>query len=128
MLSVRATTATRGGITLIGGVVDARSVTSGVKHYRVTLAVHFDGDVWVSPKDRSRWEPPQLTITVPQKGCVGVGLAGRGTAADQPLSIEAVTPATSTKTTPTPEELLRQLGDPGPPTEALPNVVTGGNE
>lgn len=126
MVSVQTTTATRGDITLIGGIVDTRSVTGGVDAYRVTMTVHFDGDVWVPPAKRSQWEPPQLSVVVPRNQRVGVGLAGRGSAGAQPLSVETVTPATSADTSPTPEELLRRLGDPGPPTEALPDVPQGG--
>ncbi len=121
MVELTVRTARRGGITLIGGVLDDHATPSGVDAYRVRLTVSVDGSVWKPPRDdRTRWVDGELETILPAGSTRGVGLAGRGTPATPPLAIASVEPAETHDRPTTPVDILRVLGDPRPPQAAVP--------
>ncbi len=125
MVELTWTTTHRGGVSLVAGVIDDQATVSGVKAYRVRVAVHAQGTVWKPKRDtKSHWVDGAIEAILPAGQIRGIGAASPETFAEPPLEITAVEPATEADRPTTPQDILRVLGTPTPPRAALPTPGT----
>lgn len=86
----------------------------------VRLRNELDGPVW-PPRRRgvpaAGWDEDGVTIRV--EGTVGVGYACPAPVAEPPVTVAETIPADETAAEPTPDAVVRALGDPIPPRDAL---------
>lgn len=121
MVELQYTTAQRGSVVLVAGVLDDRDTVSGVAAYRVQIGVHIDGSIWLPSSDAQiRRDDNVVDIVLPAGGVRGVGVAGRGTLDDPPLEVLDIDPTSETDRPTTPMDVLRVLGTPIPPRAAVP--------
>ncbi len=121
MVELQYTTARRGSVVLVAGVLDDRDTVSGVNAYRVQIGVHLDGPLWLpSSNAQTRRDDDVVETVLPAGGVRGVGVAGRGTPADPPLEILDIEPTSQRDNPTTPMDVLRVLGTPIPPRAAVP--------
>lgn len=116
-------TATHGPVTFIAATLDNRTDVSGVAGHRVQVEVNATGAVW-PPVDgqlpAAEWNDGSIETTVAVGEKIGIGVACEGQLEDPPLRITEVTPASPEDGSLDPIDVLRELGDPTPPEEAIP--------
>lgn len=121
MVTFECTCARRDGVTLVTARVAGLSEPT-----RITVANRLDGPVW-PPRHRGRpergWDDDGFEAVL----CAGthaLGYASPATPVDPPAELVDVEPApAATPTaarTDTPEDVLRELGTPAPPADAVP--------
>ncbi len=121
MVELQYTTARRGAVALVAGVLDDRATVSGVDAYRVRVGVHIDGPVWIpAAHARADREEAVLETVLPAGSVRGIGAAGRGPVDDPPLEVLDIEPTSQTDRPTTPMDVLRVLGTPVPPRAAVP--------
>lgn len=148
MVDVEWTTAQPGGVTLVGVRIDNRVAAPGVDAHRVELVPQLDGPVWpprvegvpAGPWDcdgghaerargadehradehRAGEREPSVAVVVPTGRVGSVGFASPAEPVEPPVEVASVEPAHEREDAdPDPEDVLRVLGDPSPPRDAV---------
>lgn len=117
MIECTCHTARHAGVTLVRGVLDARSVVSGVAAYDVTVRLSVPDPRWVP-----EWldqDDDTVVVTVPAGGIRGIGFACREPVTSEPLSVDSVEPATEEPADIEPDAIQAELWDPAPPRAAV---------
>jgi len=125
MVSVEARAVETDGITLVVGTLAGGPVPT-----RVTVENCLDGPVW-PPRRMGRpeagWDASGFTGVIPAEECVPIGYACPAPAADPPLELVATERADGADgDLDTPGAVLRGLGSPAPPREAVSLPVASG--
>lgn len=74
------------------------------------------------------WDDTGYRGTVEAGACLVLGYASPAPPADPPLTIESVEASPDDRTTRSPGGIVRSLGDPRPPTDALADAERGASE
>lgn len=124
MVSLSATTDRWDGVTL----VTARLQGAGVAQ-RVRLANRLDGPVWPPRRNgvpEEGWKEGSYETVVPADQTVAVGYASPAPPTDDPLQIaeQTIVDQRDDHEATTPADVLRELGDPSPPRDAVPIPIT----
>lgn len=123
MVELEWRTASRGTVSFVAATLDNRRSQTGVDAHEVHADVRIDGELWppcVDGHPAPEWDDDALQVTVPVGSTRGIGAAGRGTFGSPPIEIVHVEPAEGGRSTPDSVDVLRALGDPTPPREAIP--------
>ena len=143
MVEVSWTTARPGGVTLVAVRLDNRVESAGVDAHRGRLVPLLDGPVWpprVEGVPAGPWDcadadaarsgaassgatrsDAAVEVVVPTGRVGSVGFASPAVPVDPPVEVDAVEPADDVAAVdPSPEDVLRVLGDPSPPRDAVP--------
>jgi len=134
MVSLTCSTRATGGVTLVHARLDGAGVT-----HRVRLANRLDGPVWPPRREgvpEAGWHGDRFETVVPADGTVAVGYASPAPPTESPLEIVERDACTGNDgrdeprrdDTVTPSGVLRDLGDPSPPRDAVPIPVTGATD
>lgn len=104
----------------VAGVTFVTCRLSSGRPRSVCLRNELDGPVW-PPRKRgvpaAGWDEEGVTATV--EGTVGVGYACPAPPTDPPATVVESRPADETTAEPTPGDVVRALGDPAPPRDAV---------
>lgn len=127
MVSLSWTTRRQGGVTL----VEVRVAADRAR--RVRLANCLDGPVWPPRRQgipEAGWDEDGVEVDVPADGQVALGYATPADPADPPVEVARTDPVAPTEgfggradvpdIEPTPAGVVRALGDPRPPRDAVP--------
>ncbi|WP_225335769.1 DUF7857 domain-containing protein [Halomicrobium urmianum] len=137
MVSLSCSTTVRADVTLVTAVV-----RGGGERRRVRLANRLDGPIWPPrcqgvPEDG--WDDHGVSVVVPATGRRAVGYASPASPADPPLELvesvpddDASEPDEVPELTPdapdSPGIVVRDLGDPSPPRDAVPLPAGDGSD
>lgn len=129
MVEVDCRTARPGGVTLVAVRLDNRVEAPGVDAHRIRLASRLDGPVWpprVEGVPAGPWDcdgsEAAVEVVVPTGRVGSVGFASPAPPVAPPVEVETVEPADGESTdgaAPSPADVLRVLGDPSPPRDAV---------
>jgi len=136
MVELECRTARPSGVTLVAVRLDNRVEAPGVDAHRVRLRSRIDGPTWpprVEGVPAAPWDGDAATVTVPTGHVGSLGFASPAPPVDPPVEIESVEPADaeggdslegfSRDGDPSPEDVLRVLGDPSPPRDVVEPTV-----
>ncbi|WP_248517135.1 DUF7857 domain-containing protein [Salinarchaeum laminariae] len=132
MVELDCTTARPGGVTLVAVRLDNRVDAPGVDAHRIRLVSAIDGATWpprVQGVPAAPWDGDAAEVVVPTGRVGSLGFASPEPPADPPVTIESVEPAAASSRgdavaddvgdDPTADDVLRVLGDPSPPRDAV---------
>mgnify|MGYP000589719394 CR=1 FL=1 len=136
MVELEWSAARPGGVTLVAVRLDNRVEAPGVDAHRVRLESRIDGPTWpprVEGVPATPWDGDVAEVVVPTGQVGSVGFASPAPPAEPPVEITSVEPADSDDGTgpggdPTAEDVLRVLGDPSPPRDAVQPATGPGAE
>lgn len=115
-----------GGVTLVAVRLDNRVEAPGVEAHRVRLVSRVDGPTWpprVEGVPAAPWNGDAAEVVVPTGQVGSLGFASPAPPVEPPVAIESVEPAEGAASTDCPAataaDVLRVLGDPAPPRDAV---------
>lgn len=123
MVELEWRTASRGDVSFVAATLDNRRSQTGVDAHQVHADVRIDGELWppcVDGHPSPEWDGEALDVTIPVGSTRGIGAAGRGSFGSPPIEVVHVEPAEEERSKPDSVDVLRALGDPSPPREAVP--------
>lgn len=117
----------RGDVTLVAATIRRESNSGPVgDSIDVTVASRLDGAVW-PPRSagvpEQGWEGRQFETTVPDDGAVAVGFASPAEPVEPPIEIVEQGVSGNREDDPDAADVLRALGDPAPPRDAVPALA-----
>ncbi|GAB3688661.1 hypothetical protein GCM10028857_23090 [Salinarchaeum chitinilyticum] len=142
MVELECTTARPGGVTLVAVRLDNRVEAPGVDAHLVRLVSEIDGATWpprVEGVPAAPWDGDAASVVVPTGAVGSLGFASPEPPVEPPVTIESVEPADETAQDgtaagaiatagssgdPTANDVLRVLGDPTPPRDAVAPTAT----
>ena len=122
MVTVTTTVERRSGVNYVVAQVDNRIDAPVVDAHTVEVSATV-APVWTPPEQgRPRWHDGTATVDVPAGVVAGIGFATPSKCPDEPVEVQSVQPAGEQENDqPTePKTILRALGDPRPPRNAVP--------
>ncbi|AGN01759.1 hypothetical protein L593_09070 [Salinarchaeum sp. Harcht-Bsk1] len=134
MVELECTTARPGGVTLVAVRLDNRVESPGVDVHRIRLRSRIDGPTWpprVQGVPAAPWDGDAAEVVVPTGQVGSIGFASPEPPVEPPVEIESVEPAdpdagSGPGDDPTAEDVLRVLGDPSPPRDAVDPTASPG--
>ncbi len=134
MVSLTCSAAATDGVTLVTARLDGTAVGQ-----RVRLANRLDGPVWPPRREgvpEAGWDEDGVEVVVPADGTVAVGYASPAPPVESPVAVVERTVLDGDENgtgaggddPPTPESALRDLGDPSPPRDAIPDPTGDADE
>lgn len=114
-----------GGVTLVAVRLDNRVEAPGVEAHRVRLVSRVDGPTWpprVEGVPAAPWDGDAAEVVVPTGTVGSLGFASPAPPVEPPVEVESVEPADEASDDPTAAtagDVLRVLGDPAPPRDAV---------
>lgn len=129
MVELACRTARPGGVTLVAVRIDNRVGAAGVDAHRVRIESRIEGPTWpprVEGVPAAPWDGDAAAVVVPTGRVASLGFASPAEPVEPPVELESVEPTDeATDATepagpdPTPQDVLRVLGDPSPPRDAV---------
>lgn len=129
MTSLEWTVRREGDVTLVEAVL-ARTAAPSAEDPALSVAVEsrLDGPVWPPRSEGvpvAGWSDGRFEATVPEGGRVAVGFASPAEPVDPPVEIvDRRRGEVSSGGDATPDDVVRALGDPTPPRDAVPTPET----
>lgn len=132
MVELSCHTARPGGVTLVAVRLDNRVEAPGVEAHRVRLVSQVDGPTWpprIEGVPAAPWDGDAAEVVVPTGQVGSLGFASPAPPVEPPVEIESVEPAedgaSSDRSPATAADVLRVLGDPAPPRDAVQPASAG---
>jgi hypothetical protein len=128
MVELSAHTARPAGVTLVAVRLDNRVEAPGVEAHRVRLVSRLDGPTWPPRAEgvpASPWDGDAAAVVVPTGRVGSLGFASPASPVEPPVEVESVEPAedgatdSTDRPAATAADVLRVLGDPAPPRDAV---------
>lgn len=125
-------TARPGGVTLVAVRLDNRVEAPGVDAHRVRLVSRVEGPTWpprVEGVPAAPWDGDAAEVVVPTGQVGSLGFASPAPPVEPPVEVASVEPAeggaSSDCLAATAADVLRVLGDPAPPRDAVQPAAAG---